>query len=417
MKASLTKLAIRFILVVMVINRSIFDRLSTLLAEPEVLILVGPRQVGKSTLLRKLEKYAQGTGLRTKFFDLEQPAQLNALAGSSAHIQHSLTADVDIVFIDEFYYLEDAGKIFKAIFDHAKNSSTRCKVVASGSSSLEIHGHLRESLAGRCDIIRISPLSFEELADSSYGNFDQFLKFGGLPGIVTEIDEARKQERLQQYLQSYLLKDIRALVKEENVRAMNSLLYLLAQRQGQLIDSSSISRDVGLSVPTVNRYFDILEQTYVNFLLPSYSRNISNELRKSRKTYLYDLGIRNSLLKDFRLPTIRPDQGQIFESFVFLTLKTKLKPNMELYFWRTKAKEEIDFVLVQDRVPLPIEVKSRISVPEIPSAIRRFSAAYPESKISCTVSDKTFEPIKYNGCVHYFFSFEDCHRLCESFAG
>ena len=144
----------------MTIKRSIFNRLTTLLDEPEVLILVGPRQVGKSTLLHELEKYAHASKLRTKFFDLEQPSDLNALAGSPAEIHHALTADTDIVFIDEFYYLEDAGRIFKAIFDHSKRSAKRCKVVASGSSSLEIHGHLRESLAGRCDIIRITPHAF-----------------------------------------------------------------------------------------------------------------------------------------------------------------------------------------------------------------------------------------------------------------
>jgi uncharacterized protein len=265
--------------------------------------------------------------------------------------------------------------------------------VASGSSSVEIHSHLKESLAGRALIVRVFPLSAGEIISAGAGSWHDYLRFGGLPGPCAVGEPQRKQELLQRYLSSYLLTDIKAVIREENVRAFNSLLYLLAQNQGQLIEVSSLAREVGHSSPTIYRYLAILDQTYVNFMLPCYSTNLGNEPRKSKKTYLYDLGMRNILLRDFRPPENRPDMGAILESSVFLGLRAALLPNMELRFWRTKRQEEIDFVLVVNRAPTPIEVKAALAAPQISPYLARFTALYPNVRETYTVSAKSFESV------------------------
>ncbi len=407
-------------MVPMEIRRSIYNDLRRELDEPHVLVLVGPRQVGKTTLLRHLESDARAAGHRTRYLDLEQPADLALLRGEIAGVIETLTAGVDLVFVDEFYYLEDAGRLFKSIYDRSERTGERVKVVASGSSSVEIHAHLRESLAGRRMTYRVFPLSWSEYSAWDSPNrpsFEDYLRHGGLPGLSHVEDEERKNRLLQEYLSTYLFKDVKGLVKEENVRAFNHLLYLLAQNQGQLVEASSLARELGVSAPTVSSYLAVLDQTYVNFLLPCYHSNLANELKKARKTYLYDLGIRNSILKDFRPTAEREDRGAVFETYVFLTLLPLLAPNMELRFWRTKKKEEVDFVLVHNRQPTPIEVKSRLDHPAPPPGVLAFCRRYPNVRHTFTVSASSFAPVEVEGVAHRFVGFEEVPTILDAVRG
>jgi len=400
------------------IKRFVYKDLQREIQEPEVLVLVGPRQVGKTTLMLQLEADARQAGLRTRFLDLEQPADLYSVTGDMATVLEKLAGDADLVFVDEFYYLEDAGRIFKAIFD--RRSQRRVKIIASGSSSVEIHGHLRESLAGRRITYRIYPLTFDEYRcwESPHRpDLTTYLRFGGLPGLAKVTDETRKEQLLQDYMATYIFKDVKGLIREENIRAFNQLVYLLAQNQGQVVEASSLSRELGLSVPTVSGYLSVLDQTYVNFLVPSYHTNLANELKKSRKTYLYDLGVRNSILKDFRPAAEREDKGAIHESFVFLSLLPHLSPSTEIRFWRTKRKEEVDFVLVKDRQPFPIEVKSHLERPRIADGLAAFIRRYPAVSDSFTVSDRGFEPIRTGKTTHHFLAFEDLSAILGRLGG
>jgi uncharacterized protein len=148
----------------------------------------------------------------------------------------------------------------------------------------------------------------------------------------------------------------------------------------------SLAKEIGMSVKAVDRYLEIMEQTFINYRISSYSTNLGNELRKSCKAYLYDLGIRNIILKDISAPDQRPDSGVLYESFVFAQLRAELKPNMEIKFWRTKDGAEVDFVLVKDRRPVPIEVKSRLRSLEVPSGLKRFLARYPKTPAAYVIS-------------------------------
>lgn len=385
------------------INRNIFNRLQLELTHPEIIILLGPRQVGKTTLLRLLEDYARSKGFKTAFFDLEQPQVLADFNRSDKEILRRISEAGEVVFIDEFQYVANISKIFKAIFD----SRRKIKIICSGSSSLEIHSHLKESLAGRKFLYRVYPLNYDELRSSlpDY-SLEEYLIFGGMPGLVTAFSPERKQQILNELLGSYILKDVKSLIKEENIRAFNHLVYLLAQRQGSVLSVHSLAADVGLSAKAIHRYLDILELTYVNYRIYSYSGNLGNELKKSCKMYLYDIGIRNALLKDFSLLSERQDKGIIFESFVFLKLLTMLTPNMEIKFWRTKDGAEVDFVILKDRKPIPVEVKSKISPLEIPAGLRRFLARYPGVNQAYVVNEMYENELDYKGCRIIFLPFE-----------
>ena len=387
----------------MMINRNILSKLQQELTQPEILILLGPRQVGKTTLLGMLQDHARQNGLRAAFFDLEQPQVLADFNRTDKEIVGLISGSGDVVFIDEFQYVRNISKIFKAIFDSKK----KIKIICSGSSSLEIHKHLKEGLAGRRFLCRIYPLEYTEIRnDRPDLKFEDYLRFGGMPGLTHTHSEERKQQILNELVGSYILKDIKSLVKEENISAFNHLLYLLAQDQGSTISVHSLSGEVGLSSKAIKRYLDILEQTYVNYRIYSYSKNLGNELRKSCKTYLYDLGVRNMLLKDFSNINSRPDKGVILESFVFLRLQAMLLPNMEIKFWRTKDGGEVDFILLKDRKPIPIEVKSKMAVLDVPSGLKRFLDRYPAVGSAYVINENMEGEIKYEDCLVRFLTFE-----------
>ncbi|MCA9408427.1 MAG: ATP-binding protein [Candidatus Omnitrophica bacterium] len=391
------------------IKRFIFNTLQKEIYQPEINILLGPRQVGKTTLLKQLQTYAKESGLTSSFFDLEQPQILAQFNNSETEIIKILKNSGNIVFIDEFQYIQNASKIFKAIYDADK----KIKIICSGSSSIEIHKHLKESLAGRKFIFRIYPLSFEEMKKIPC-HLSDYLIYGGLPGLTNTKEPKRKRLILDELLSSYILKDIKSLIKEENIRAFNHLLYLLAQNQGSVVSMSNLANQINLSAKAISRYMDILEETYVNFRVHSYSTNLGNELKKSCKNYLYDLGIRNALLKDFSSIKTRPDKGVLYESFVYLALLPYLEPNMEIKFWRTKDGDEVDFILLHNRMPTPIEVKSTVSAPEIPKGITRFLLRYPNTKHAYIINENLTKKVMYKSCEINFITFENIHSVTQN---
>lgn len=388
------------------INRFVLNQLRKEISQPEIDILLGPRQVGKTTILKELQRIAQTAGHKTAFFDLEQPQTLAEFNLPDKEIIEKITRAGDVIFLDEFQYIQNASKIFKAIFDSEKKT----KIFCSGSSSLEIHKHLKESLAGRRFLYKVFPLQLAELRNHDPGcSLESYLRFGGMPALTHTNAEERKQQILNELLTTYILKDIKSLVKEENIRAFNHLLYLLAENQGQTISVHSLGNQVKLSSKAVERYLDILEATYVNYRIPSFSGNLGNELKKSTKTYLYDLGIRNAILKDFSATSERTDKGVLLETFVFLALNASIGPNAEIRFWRTKEGDEVDFILLKDRKPIPIEVKSRLTAAEIPRGLKKFLARH-KSKNAYVVNENLDNTIRHDTCEVRFITFDDFEK-------
>jgi hypothetical protein len=393
----------------MEIKRSVFNSLIADLPRREVSIILGPRQVGKTFLLRKLEGYVKDKGLRARYYNLEIPHDLLQFNRPDTDLFDMLTTNIDVIFIDEFHYLPNASKLFKAIYD----SGIKVKIFASGSSSIEIHRHLKESLAGRRLVTRLMPLSFAEyiqLGSDTSELLLNYLDFGGLPGLINQASDNDRIRLLNEIFETYIQKDIKSLIKEENIRAFNMLIYLLAERQGSVVSVAGLAADIGLTQRTIEHHISLLEQTYVLYPMSSYARNIGNELKKSRKFYFYDTGVRNTILRDFSPVSKRADGGALYESFVAIQMIGRLKPNMELKFWRTKAGHEIDFVVLKDRKPFLIEVKSTLTAPVIPPAMKIFIKHYPETLGALVLSQDFDSDMDYMGKKIMFrktLSFED----------
>jgi len=391
----------------MKVNRFIWNELWNDLKRPEITILLGARQVGKTFLLKQLEKSLQGSGKKAAYYNLEIPGDLLKFTGSEQDIFQMLTRTSDVVLLDEFHYLKNASHLFKAVFD----SGAKVKIIASGSSSLEIHKHLKESLAGRRHLIKIFPLSLQEYKDNGLG-MDSILTEGTLPGLLAREIAPEKQSYLRDLLETYILKDIKALIKEENVKAFNHLLYLLAEFQGSVVPVANLAREVGLTARTIEKYLTVLEQTYVCYSLPSFSTRLANELRKSKKYYLYDLGIRSAILKNFESdPDKRQDKGVLYESIVFLELLRTVSPTTSLHFWRTKQKMEVDFVKVVNRQPIPIEVKSGLRNHAVPEGMKAFLDRYPKTPQGYVVSGQAMGDIVYKKTAIRFIRWQDIGQV------
>lgn len=387
------------------IERELFTVVEDQVKGKEVVILLGPRQVGKSYILKWLQKGVERDKIKTSFFDLENPETLIKFNQPDKEIFKLLTKSGRVIFLDEFHYLKNASKLFKAIFD----SKHRVKIFASGSSSIEIHKHLKESLAGRRNLIKVLPLTVQEL-ENKIGKkaHDYYLRFGGLPGVINKKNKEERMAHLQELVQTYLIKDIKGLIKDENIRAFNMLLYLLAQFQGSLVSVESLSREVGLSAGSIHNYIDIMQHTFVLGVLSSFSGNLGNELKKSKKYYLYDIGMRNALLKDFRALKSREDKGIILESAVYLKLISHLKANEDIHFWRTRDGKEVDFVLIRDRQPIPIEVKTNIKKMEVPSGLKAFLRRYPETPKAYVANNSLEGEIRHEKTKVQFLHWTKC---------
>ncbi len=366
------------------IRRRIFAQLLEELDKKHITLLCGPRQVGKSYLMKSLMAVLEKRGIKTCFHDMEQPYSARKFAQDDAAIFDLLTKQ-DVVFLDEFYLAKNISHILKAVHD----SGSKVKIFISGSSSLQMHTHLKESMAGRFRSIKIYPSVFSEF-EQVYGNktMETMTRFGSLPGLVWEKSENDKQSLLENITQTYVAKDIKSFIKEENITAFNHLIYLLAERQGNLINVVDLADETRLSAPTIQKYLTLLQETYALISVPSYSANMGNELKKSHKYYLYDIGVRNSLLRDFKPLEMRTDKGALLETFVLHELECNLKPNQEIRFWRTKGEEsnEVDFIFIEDRQPYPIEVKSQADLNSPPKRLISFLKKYPTTKNAFIVS-------------------------------
>lgn len=384
----------------MKIKREIYAKLLKELNEPEILILTGARQVGKTFLLNELEKHVKLKNKRTQYFNLELPKDSLIFNKDTVELYDLLTTKTDYLFIDEFQYFENASKFFKAVFD---DRNLKVKIIASGSSSLEMHKHLKESLAGRKYEKIIYPLSYLEFSQTKE-SFEKYLVYGGLPGLISKRTIRKKIELLNNLLETYILKDVKALIKEENISAFNNLIFLLASYQGQLVSINNLSNGLKVDNKTIERYISILEKTFVLYSLPSYSGNLSNELKKSKKYYFYDIGIRNLITTNFKPLKLRGDKGIIYETFVHNFLKHNLSKNMKLLFWRTRDGDEVDFVMLKNLDPYIFEVKSKINSFDIPNGIKKFIRSYPNTKKAFVINENLSGMEKYNNIKVHFLA-------------
>ena len=371
----------------MYIKRIAEQTLSAILAGSKIGIVLGARQVGKTTLV---EHALVGRKVLFLNFDVEIDKQrfMAAAAMSPADGIKSL-GNPDVLVVDEAQRLHEAARIVKGWYD----TKLPVKMLLLGSSSLNLLDQAAESLTGRNEKLLLPPLVFvEALRSQSWYSDDytpgilrekfatplrvflmQSLAFGSYPEVVLAEDKSRLLRLLSS---DYLWKDIlqTGLVKSPDL--IKRLLTLLAHQAGSEISTHELATQLQMARPTVERYLDLLEQTYVIFRLPSFSTNPRKEIARSRKVFFWDTGIRNALLNAFSSQELRPDIGALWENWV---IAEAAKYNLlhggagELYFWRSRAQSEVDLVIKIGDQLRAFEIKWS---PTRRSAARAFSALY-----------------------------------------
>jgi uncharacterized protein len=308
----------------------------------KVLILIGSRQVGKTTLLRKLCE-AEGNYLFVNGDDAEDRLLFeNAGASKLENIIGKQTT----VFFDEAQRIPNIGLILKIIHDQIKT----VRLVVSGSSALEISNQINEPLTGRKWEYNMFPLSWDELK-SHFGyaqnqkNIPQYLIYGTYPEVITQKNDA--ENILKQISSSYLYKDILQFKEIKKPEVLDKLLLALALQVGSEVNYNELSRTVGIDRATVEQYISLLEKVFVVFRLQPLSRNVRNEMNTSRKVYFYDNGIRNSIIGNFKSLEFRQDVGALWENFMIsekIKVQSYIKWHGRNYFWRTYQQQEIDWI-------------------------------------------------------------------------
>jgi len=228
------------------------------------------------------------------------------------------------------------------------------------------------------------------------------MRYGALPGLTGLSDDLEKREYLFGIYQTYIAKDIKAFLKEESVLSFNKAITWLALHNGAQLKKSTLCSVAGISNRQIERYLDVLAGTFVLALVPPLSTNKGKELTKTPKFYLYDQGIINSIIQDFRDIDRRPDAGILREQFVFWELKKHLDIRYSLHYWCTADGKEVDLVLKKDQQLLPIEVKSSWQPPLLPSGLRHFLSFYPETEHAVVLYDGPEYTSRHDHCTIYF---------------
>lgn len=364
------------------IARAAVGALEADLDRPEILVLLGARQTGKTTALRETARRALAGG-RTRpellhYFDLDTMRCEDVLSTNRSLIDFlGLRAGVRqaprrVVLIDEVQRLENPGRFLKSVQD----LGLPIKLIVTGSSSLEIRSRVRESLAGRSIRQYLWPLSLEECRGTPHETVDAYLQWGGFPAVVLARNPADRQLLLANLLASYLDRDIVDFLRVENVAAFSSFLKLLAMQIGQLVNLNELANAIGVSRDTLARYLVYLEGTFMVRPLRPFARNPRTELTKMPKIYFADLGLRNLLAGRLSVPLTPSDRGPLIENLVEIILRQDPRTE-DLFFWRTRAGAEIDFVWRARGELYAIEVKaSPLKRPRVPRSLSSFVKTY-----------------------------------------
>ena len=391
-----------------IIKRKLFKEIKAHLPRKEMSLIVGSRQVGKTTLMLLLKDYLDKKGKNTLFLSLDNELDRQYFASQInliKKIKLELGDRRGYVFIDEIQRKENAGIFLKGIYD----LDLPHKFVVSGSGSFELKEKIHESLVGRKRIFLLNPVSFEEYVDFKTGHqyegklnryFDiekdktesflsEYLIFGGYPRVVVESELREKRKHIEEIFHGYVEKDLSYLLHVKKVDAFISLVRILSSQIGRLINYTELSSTVGISIQTLANYLWYGEKTFVIHRLQPYFKNVRKEITKSPKIYFYDLGLRNYPLGLFG-NVINPSEfGLLFKNFVFNMLREKLGFLGEsLRFWRTKDKAEVDFVVESGRKIVPIEAKYRkLERIEVNRSLRSFIEKYrPELALIVNIS-------------------------------
>ncbi len=359
------------------IKREVEGKVKRLLGTPEIIAIFGARQVGKTTLMKRLYELVDGSKI---FLDFEDPEVVGLFDEDIKAFAKLYVEGYDFIFFDEFQYSRNGGKNLKYLYD-----TFRKKFFISGSSSLELSVKLPSYLVGRIFILELFPLSLREFFNFRAGRefeaavekakkfqpipsaihesllrlFDEFMIFGGYPRVVVADDLSEKREVLRNLLITYLSKDVKGFFRVATDRPFNKLMKAVSLQIGNLINYSELANLSGTSLRELKRHLSILEETYIIRLVKPFFRNRRTEIVKNPKVYFMDNGFRNVVIRDFRDISVRADSGSIAENLVCAEL---VKQGWEVRFWRSKGGAEVDFVVEEQGNLTPVEVKFSTTV-------------------------------------------------------
>lgn len=323
------------------IIRSLQQTIEKRLFKGKAILIFGPRQSGKSTMVEAILKNKEHLYLNGDDADVR-----DLLTNTTAAKLKSVVGSKKILFIDEAQRIPNIGLTLKLFTDQIKD----VQIIATGSSAFELSSQVNEPLTGRKYEYMLYPLSFEELVLqngllSEKRLLEHRMIYGYYPEIVTKPGE--EVELLKLLAGSYLYKDLLMLEQVKKPAILEKLLKALALQVGSEISYQEISQTIGSDPKTVDKYIDLLEKAYVVFRLPALSRNVRNEIKKGKKVYFYDCGIRNAIINNFKPLSSRTDTGALWENYLIAERIKSLRYNnidVDQYFWRTTQQQEIDLI-------------------------------------------------------------------------
>jgi predicted AAA+ superfamily ATPase len=362
----------------MAIKRTIQERILQRMHKNKAILIFGARQTGKSTLSEALIQKQEESSLSLNGDDSDVRALFQE---ANATKLRAIIGNHKIVLIDEAQRIQDIGLAIKIIVDQIKS----VQVIATGSSSFDLASKINESLTGRKYEFQLFPFSFGEMV-SHHGlleekrMIDHRMLYGYYPEVVTNPGE--EEERLKLLASSYLYKDLLMLDKINKPAMLEKLVQALAWQVGSEVSLDEISRLLAIDRKTVEKYIDLLEKAFVIFQVPAFSQNVRTEIRKGKKIYFCDCGIRNAVINHFQPVVMRPDKGALWENFVMAERLKFLRnqgKDTKLHFWRTTQQQEIDLIESDAEKLNAIEIKYN------PAAKAKFSStftgAYPHAQL------------------------------------
>lgn len=346
-----------------------------LLESGKVLLIYGPRQSGKTSLV---QRYLETTSFKYKFVRGEYLNIQEALGSLDEQVFRDFVQGLDLLVVDEAQAVPNIGTALKLLVD----TFPKLKIIATGSASFELAGQVGEPLVGRYSQVTLLPLWEKELfeagqIDPSY-HLENSLRYGRYPAVWTQESSAKKEELLYDIVNSYLLKDILSLENIKRPAVLHKLLQLLSHQVGSEVSIQELAQNLGIARGTVERYLDLLEKTFIVFPLSAYSTNPRKEIGKKKKYYFYDLGIRNGLIGNFNELSQRGDVGALWENFCVLE---RLKKNnyeglhVASFFWRTVSGGEVDYIETRGEEGHGFEFKWSDKAVKVP---RSFKHDYPD---------------------------------------
>lgn len=357
---------------------------------PKAVVIFGARQIGKTTLLTELSQYEKSV----RWFNGDLITDHRQLHFSSSTDVELTLRQADTIIIDEAQRFPNIGLILKQLVDVNVRLNLGKKIFATGSSSLELAKGVKESAVGRLVHRQMWPLSISEIAAAKgWGeisqNIERLMIYGTYPAVFTDPDHA--ESTLRNYCDGVLYKDLFALAGIRQNEKFMHLVKLLAYNVGSEVNYDNLARDTGLSRTTVADYLQLLEQCFIIKICPSFSRNLSNELKKGKKVYFCDNGVRNAIIGDFSPMVARPSQdgGALWENFFFMErvkLHSIRNDFTDMYFWRTTSNNphELDFLEVKNERIRAFECKLSSSAKARPG---KFTTAYPDAPIDTVTPD------------------------------